>query len=129
MLETFIALTVFIRLVQKIVVLFTCCSFDITKNKFNYYIGKGCIKNLCKDLKEDAAKIISYKEMISLATDEKQSYCKHKVCHIFEKDFSTDENKNAIKNTIKSEIIVITLENIVAAHSICNLRHKKTFRI
>ena len=32
--------------------------------------------------------------------------------------------KAHLKNTIKSEIIVITLKNLEAAYSICNLRHK-----
>ena len=46
--------------------LFTHCSFDTTKNKFNYYRGKNCMKNFCLDLREHVTKIISYekKEMI-----------------------------------------------------------------
>ena len=35
--------------------LFTHCSFDITKNKFDYYKSKNCIKNFCLDLKEQFA--------------------------------------------------------------------------
>ena len=48
--------------------LFTHCSFDITKNKFDYYRGKSCMKNFCLDLREHAAKIINYekKQMIPL---------------------------------------------------------------
>ena len=51
--------------------LFTCCSFDPTKNKFDYYRGKTCMKNFCLDLREHVTKIINYEknEMISL-TDE-----------------------------------------------------------
>ena len=48
--------------------LFTHCSFDATKNKFDYYRGKSCIKNVCLDLREHTTKIINYekKEMIPL---------------------------------------------------------------
>ena len=42
--------------------LFTHCLVDNTKNKHDYYRGKDCMKNLCKDLKEHATKIISYKK-------------------------------------------------------------------
>ena len=40
--------------------LFTCCSFDTTKNKLDYYRGKNCMKNVCLDLKEHATKTINY---------------------------------------------------------------------
>ena len=54
--------------------LFTHCSFDTTKNKLDYYKGQDCMKNFCKDLKEDATKITSYekKEMISLTKKEEK---------------------------------------------------------
>ena len=42
--------------------LFTHCSFDSTKNKLECNRGKDCVKNFCKDLKEHATKIISYKK-------------------------------------------------------------------
>ena len=42
--------------------LFTNCSFDTTKNKFDYYRGKNCMKNFCLDLREHAAKIINYEK-------------------------------------------------------------------
>ena len=32
--------------------LFTHCSFNVTKNNHDYYIGKDCMKSFCKDLKE-----------------------------------------------------------------------------
>ena len=38
--------------------LFTDCSFDGTKNKLDKY----CIERFCKDLKEDATKIINYEK-------------------------------------------------------------------
>ena len=41
---------------------FTHCSFDKTKNKFNYYRGKDCMKKFCKDLREHATKIINYEK-------------------------------------------------------------------
>ena len=44
--------------------LFTHCSFDVTKNKLNYYRDKDCMKNFCKDLKlkDQATKIIDYEK-------------------------------------------------------------------
>ena len=44
--------------------LFTHCSFDVTKNKLNYYRGKDCMKTFCKDLKlkDQAMKIIDYEK-------------------------------------------------------------------
>ena len=56
--------------------LVTCCLFDKSKNKRKYYRGEDCMKIFCKDLKEQAMKIINYekKEMIPLSDDEKESY-------------------------------------------------------
>ena len=53
--------------------IFTHCSFDKSKNKFNYYRGKDCTKKFSKDLTEHASKIIDYekKKMIPLTTEEK----------------------------------------------------------
>ena len=46
--------------------LYTRCSFDEKENKFNYYRGKDCIEELCKQLKENAMEIINRekKEMV-----------------------------------------------------------------
>ena len=38
--------------------LFTHCSFDKSKNKLDHYRGKDCMKKFCKDLREQATKII-----------------------------------------------------------------------
>ena len=55
------------------------------------------MKNVCcKDLKKHATKIVNYekKEMIPLTNEENNSYCKQKVCYIYNKEFSTnDDNK------------------------------------
>ena len=42
--------------------LVTCCSFDKSKNECNYYWGKDCMKIFCKDLKNQAKKIINYEK-------------------------------------------------------------------
>ena len=42
--------------------LFTHCSFEITKNKLDYYNGKNCMKNFFLDLREHATNIINYKK-------------------------------------------------------------------
>ena len=39
--------------------LLTNCSFDLTKNKLDFYKGKDCMERFCKDLREHAMKIIS----------------------------------------------------------------------
>ena len=42
--------------------LFTHCSFDVTKNKLDFYRGKSCMKNFSKDLEEFVIKVINYKK-------------------------------------------------------------------
>ena len=91
--------------------LVTCCSFDESKNEQKYFRGKDCIKIFCKDLKDQAMKLINYekKEVIPLTDKEKESHENQQICHICEKEFS---------QIIKSEIIVIILENIEEPHII-----------
>ena len=56
--------------------IFTCWSFDESKNKLNYYRGDDCMKKFCKDLGENAIKIINYekKNIIPLTAEEKLNY-------------------------------------------------------
>ena len=51
-----------------------CCSFDKSKNECNYYRGEDCMKIFCKELKNQAKKIIKYekKEMIPLTDEQKR---------------------------------------------------------
>ena len=42
--------------------LFTHSSFDTTKNEFDYYRDKKCMKNFCPDLREHTTKIIKYEK-------------------------------------------------------------------
>ena len=96
----------------------TLCSFDKSKNEQKYYRGKNCMKIFCKDLKDQAMKIINYekKEMIPLTDEEKETYENQKICHICEKEFSTDNKDKKYQRSLclyrKSEIIVIIQENI-----------------
>ena len=46
--------------------LFTHCSFDLSKNKLDCYRGKDCMERFCKDLKKHATKIINMKKMVPL---------------------------------------------------------------
>ena len=74
------------------------------------------MERICIDLRDHAMKIINYeeKEMAPLTDKKNKSYEERKVCYICKKEFSTDENdKNAFKLYHKSEIIVITPENLV----------------
>ena len=72
------------------------------------------MENFCKDLKEDATKIINYerKEMIPLTDEENQSYEKQKVCLYARKYLVLIIIITIIKNIIKSEMIIIILRNI-----------------
>ena len=38
------------------------CSFDATKNKYDYCRERDCIKKLCKKLKDQAMEIINYEK-------------------------------------------------------------------
>ena len=104
--------------------LFTFCSFDTTKNKFDYYRGKNCMKNFCLYLREHAAKIINYekKEMIPLTKKEEKLHNKQKVCYICKKKFSTDDNNKKYYKV--RDHCHYTGKYSGAAHDICNLRYK-----
>ena len=102
--------------------LFTHYSFDITKNKLDYYRGKNCMENFCLDLKEHLTKIINYekKEMIQLTRKEEKKHNKQQVCYICKKGFSTDDKKyHKVKDHCH-----YTEKYRGAAHDICNLRYK-----
>ena len=55
--------------------LVTYCLFDKSEKECNNYSGEDCMKMFCKDLKNQAKKIINYekKEMIPLTDKEKES--------------------------------------------------------
>ena len=72
--------------------LVTCCSFNKSLNEQKYYREKDCMKIFCKDLKDQAMKVINYekKEMIPLTNEEKESYENQEICHICKKEFNND---------------------------------------
>ena len=85
------------------------------------------MKMFCKDLKDQAMKIINYekKEMIPLTDEEKESYENQKICHICEKEFCTDKNNKEFKKMQKvRDHCHYTGKYRRAAHSICNLNYK-----
>ena len=61
--------------------MFTCCSFDTLKNKFDYYRGKDCMKKFSKNLKVHLTKIINHekKKKTPLTCEENKSYHKQKI--------------------------------------------------
>ena len=63
---------------------FNHCSFDQLINKVDYYRGKDCMKESCKDVREHATKIINYekKKMIPLTTKEKIHYNEQEMLYI-----------------------------------------------
>ena len=104
--------------------LFTHCSFDKTKNKLDYYRGEDCMKNFCKDLREQATKIMNYEkeEMILLTKKEEKSHNKQKVCYICKKEFNTDDSDK--KHHKVKDHCHYTGKYRGPAHNICNLRYK-----
>ena len=86
------------------------------------------MKMFCKDLKEQAMKIINYekKEMIPLTDKEKESYENQEISYICEKEFCTDKNnKKEFKKMQKvRDHCHYTRKYIGAAHSTCNLRYQ-----
>ena len=82
------------------------------------------MKMFCMDLKNQANKIINYekKEMISLTDEEKESYENQKICHICEKECSTD-NKDKKYHKVRDHCHY-TGKYRGAAHNNCNLRYK-----
>ena len=64
------------------------CLFDNLKKKHDYFKGKDCIRNFCKDLKKHVTKKINNekKKMIPLTNEENKSYLKQSVCRICQKN-------------------------------------------
>ena len=65
--------------------MFPKCSFDAAENKFDYYRGRYHIEKLCKKLKENAMKIINYKEkeMMPLTDKKNKPYEEQEVSHTY----------------------------------------------
>ena len=102
--------------------IFTHCSFDKSKNKFNYYRGEDCMKKFCKDLREHATKIINSKKkyMIPLTKKEEENYNNQKVCYICKKEFDKSDKKH---HKVRDHCHY-TGKYRGADHNICNLRYK-----
>ena len=102
--------------------IFTHCSFDESKSKFNYYRGDDHMKKFCKDLKTHANKIINYKKkkMMPLTTKEEIYHNKQKLCYICKKEFDNNNKKNyKVRDHCH-----YTSKYRGAAHHICNLRYR-----
>ena len=91
-------------------------------------IEEKTMKIFCKDLKDQAMKIINYekKEMIPLTDEEKEPHENQKICYICEQEFCMDENnKKEFKlNQKVRDHCHYTGKYRGAAHSICNLHCK-----
>ena len=104
----------------------TCCSFDKSKNEWGHYRGKNCMERFCKDLRDQAMKIIDHekKEMIQLTDEEKESYEKQKVCYTCEKEFSTDKKWKERKEKKPYQNVILFVLNII--DYIANLKNVLT---
>ena len=82
------------------------------------------MEKFCKDLKKPTIKIMNYekKEVIPLTKKGEKRHNKQKVCHIYKKGFSTDEN-NKKHHKVKDHCHY-TGNYRGTAHNICNLRYK-----
>ena len=87
--------------------LFTHCSFDFARNNLDYYRSEDCVKKFCKDLKEQATKIINYekKEMIPLTYEESKSYKKQNLAIYAKMDL--------VRIMILMTIMIMTIKNII----------------
>ena len=86
--------------------------------------GQDSMKKFCKDLKEQATKIINYEEkgMIPLPYKENKSYKNQKVCYICKKELSIDNDDDDDKKYHKRrDHCHFTGKYKEAAHNICNL--------
>ena len=81
------------------------------------------MKKFCDDLKEHVTRITNYemKPMDPLTKEEKESYKNQELCHIIEKEFCTDNNKETRK---VRDHCHYTRKYRGAAHSKCNLNYK-----
>ena len=86
--------------------LFTHC-LHIARNNLDYYRGEDCVKKFCKDLKEQATKIINYekKEMIPLTYEEGKSYKKQNLAIYAKMDL--------VRIMILMTIMIMTIKNII----------------
>ena len=109
-----------------------CCSFDSTKNVSSYYRGKDCMKIFCKDLRDQAMKIINYEKKKIILTNEEKSLMRIRGFAIYvRKNFVQIKiiRKN-LNHTVKSEIIVIIQENIeelLIVFAIYVIKYQKRF--
>ena len=77
--------------------IFTDCSFDKKNNKLDYYRGKDSLEMFCKDLRKHARSIVHFekkKELPLLTVEEEFEYYMTDKCHICEKKFYEDREKN-----------------------------------
>ena len=81
------------------------------------------MERFCADLKEHVTRITNYekKPMDPLTEDEKESYENQKSCHICEKEFCIDNNKEMRK---VRDHCHYAGKYRGAAHSKCNLNYK-----
>ena len=81
------------------------------------------MKRFCNDLKEHVIRIINYETepVISLTEEEKESYENQQLCHICDKEFYTNNNKEMRK---VRDHCHYTGKYRGAAHSKCNLNYK-----
>ena len=104
--------------------LFTSCSFDATKNKFDCYKSEDCMERFCKNVREHAMKVVNYEkeEMMLLTDEEYNSHEKQNVCYICKKEFSNNDDDDDDDDNDKKYHYTGKFRGVT--YSICNLRYK-----
>ena len=102
--------------------LLTSCLFDKSKKKSTYYRGKDYMKRFCDDLKEHVTRITNYEmKPLDPLTEEEKEYKNQELCHLYEKELCTDNNKEMRK---VRDHCHYTEKYRGVAHSKCNLNYK-----
>ena len=110
--------------------LVTCCSFHKSKNEQKYYRGEDCMKIFCKDLKDQAMKIINYenKKIMPLTDEEKETHENQKICYICEQEFCMNKNnKKEFKLKQKVRDHQGNLEEPLIVFAIYVIKYQKRF--
>ena len=102
----------------------TISSFRSIEKKHDMYIGKDCMKRLCKYLKVHAMKIINFKmkKMKLLAKEQHESYENAKIQYICKEKFENKYLKDKKYLKVRDHCHYAG-EYRRAAYSICSLKH------
>ena len=108
----------------------TISSFRSIENKHDVYRCKDCMKKFCECLRDDAMKIINFKntKIKSLTKELQESYENSKICYICKDKFENNSLKDKKYCKLRDHRHYTGVYRS-ATHSICNLKYKVPKRI